>query len=108
MTRATRTRTIQAKTDFGLRVRRPEAASRLERALKFVSHRKARLLLSKAWDKEISKEEARLLAHHLKHCEECSPYAKEMLSFLEQVESMLGRAPTAAQQPPPSDSAAHS
>ena len=84
---------------------RINAAYRLERTLKFVSHRKAKLLLSKAWDHEITREESRGLAEHLEHCPECSPYAREMLAFLAQLENALGRGRTSGHETPPDDAA---
>ena len=51
-----------------------------------ISHSQARLLISKAWDHEITPQEAAQLAHHLNRCPACATHAQKMRLFLQRME----------------------
>jgi len=55
-----------------------------------LSHEGAKLLVSRAWDGEVSAEELRLLSEHLQACAECAEAAERMRAFLGKVEDLLG------------------
>ena len=68
--------------------------------MKKISHGEARLLISKAWDDEISAAEAKQLAHHLGDCSQCAPYADEMNRLLARIEGALSRRQSGAPEIP--------
>lgn len=54
-----------------------------------LSHDEARLLVSKAWDGEVSADELRALSEHLQACPECADAAERMRAFLGRIEDLL-------------------
>jgi anti-sigma factor RsiW len=56
-----------------------------------LSHADAELLISKAWDGEITATEAELLSLHLQHCPQCAMTAEEMSRVLARLDYCLKR-----------------
>ncbi len=54
-----------------------------------ISHARARLLVSKTWDGEVSERELRLLAAHLAKCPACNAEAEQMHGFFEHLDRCL-------------------
>lgn len=56
-----------------------------------LSHFRARILASKAWDGEPARDEAARLKAHVAWCEECAVWDARMSRFLGRLERALGR-----------------
>jgi hypothetical protein len=56
---------------------------------KALSHEEARLLVSKAWDGEVTGAELQALSEHLQGCAECADAAERMRALLGRVEDLL-------------------
>lgn len=67
----------------------PDNGSGARGTSKALSHEQARLLVSKAWDGEVTAEELRALSEHLLACAECAEAAERMQAFLGRVEDLL-------------------
>lgn len=67
----------------------PDHKPGAKRTSKALSHEEARMLVSKAWDGEVSADELRMLSEHLQACAECAEAAGRMRAFLGKVDDLL-------------------
>ena len=56
-----------------------------------VTHEQAALLISRAWDGELTCEEERQLEEHLRRCSQCAEHAARFYSFLRRMQRALER-----------------
>ena len=54
-----------------------------------IGHKEARLMISRAWDGELSESEEEILFEHLYRCEECLTAAERMRTLIEALEAAL-------------------
>jgi anti-sigma factor RsiW len=54
-----------------------------------ITHAHAKLLVSKAWDGEVSAEETRALTEHLGRCPSCLREAERMRAFMKRLDDLL-------------------
>jgi hypothetical protein len=54
-----------------------------------LTHDEAQLLISKAWDGEVTAREADLLTLHLQHCKACAESGTEMARVLRRIDYCL-------------------
>jgi len=66
--------------------REPQGAQTgADRIVPRLLHDQVGVFMSRAWDGELSAEEAQALARHLRECRECWDWAKQFLDFLVRV-----------------------
>ncbi len=54
-----------------------------------ITHAHAKLLVSRAWDGEVSEDEVRALTEHLGCCPNCMREAERMRSFMQTLDDLL-------------------
>jgi anti-sigma factor RsiW len=61
-------------------------------------HKDVELLISRAWDGDLSAEESERLAEHLRQCPECSARSKRFLHFLTRLAEFTDPGETPAEE----------